>query len=568
MMSPANGEQWRLLVLGLSMAAGASLIAQHLFWYQVADQAQLTEMATETRKQSQPITPERGALLDAKGRPLAVTVTYHSVYVFGPQIREAERTSVSNRLGAILSLPADQVLATIRQADREWKAVAEQVPFALTSQIEAARFPGVDLRPVQVRDYPEGSIAPQVLGFVGRDAQGLSGVELTMENELAGRPGLLISERDTEGGEIAIGRKQLVPAIKGSDLVLTIDRQIQRSAERILGEAIRQNKGSGGVILVMEPATGALAAMASFPTFSLSPSMRIQPGQDYLYKPLPVTDTYEPGSVLKLITVAAAIDGQAVGPDSRYFDGGVASVDGVAIRNWDGRGYGSVTVRQILQYSLNTGAQWVAAQLGADHFYQYLDRFGFGRPTGIALNGEAGGSFRVPGDPDWTRLDLATNAYGQSIAATPLQVLSAVAALGNGGVRMRPQLIREIRGQGGVRAVPPEAVQRVVSEETAAIMLNLMTSVWNQPSLQTNWIAGYDIAGKSGTADIAGPGGYNSGKTYASFVGLGPMPNPQFAVLVRVDQPETTWGGLAAAPALSAMFQEIFAYVRIPPSRH
>ncbi|MBI4214190.1 MAG: hypothetical protein HY534_07780 [Chloroflexi bacterium] len=568
MIRASNGEEWRLVVLGLAMAAGASLIAQHLFWYQVADQTQLTEMATETRQQRRPIIPERGALLDTNGRPMAVTVTYHSVYVLGSQIRETEKPVVASRLATILGLATDQVLNRIREAGREWKPLAERVPFALVSQIEAARLPGVDLRPAQVREYPEGSIAPQILGFVGRDARGLSGIELTMDEELAGKPGLLVSERDTEGGEIALGRKQLVPATRGSDLVLTIDRQLQRSAERILADAIRQNKGEGGVILIMEPATGALLAMASQPTFSLSPDLRIESGRDYLYKPLPVTDTYEPGSVLKLMTVAAGIDTQTVGPETRYFDSGTALVDGIPIRNWDGRGYGTVSVQQILQYSLNTGAQWIAAQVGSDRLYQYLEAFGFGRPTGILLNGEASGSYRTPRDPDWTRLDLATNAYGQSIAATPLQVLSAVAAFGNGGVRMRPQLVREIRSATGNRTVPPEPVQSVVSEDTAATMLDLMTSVWNQPALRTNWIAGYSIAGKSGTADIAGPGGYNSGKTYASFVGLGPMPSPRFAVLVRVDQPETTWGGLAAAPALSAMFHDIFTYERVPPSRN
>ncbi|MSQ23041.1 MAG: penicillin-binding protein 2 [Chloroflexi bacterium] len=558
-------QPWRLAALGLGMAAFATLVAQHLFWYQVADQAKLTAVAAETHEQRQGIASERGALLDSGGHPLAVTVTYQSVRVLGSQIRDPEKTA--GRLAQILGLPVDELLRKIREADREWKLVADHVSSAQASQIEAAHLPGVDLRPVRMREYPEGSLAPQILGFVGIDGRGLSGLELTQDEVLAGKPGLLVTERDTEGGEIVVGRKELLPALKGADLVLTLDRYLQRSAERILAQAVRENKGTGGVIGIMDPTTGAILALASQPTFQLSPDLQFDPRQAALYKPSPVTDTYEPGSVLKLITVAAGIEESAVGPDTKYFDSGEARIDGIAIRNWDGRGYGTVTVRQILQFSLNTGAQWVAGQLGPDRFYHYLDKFGFGRLTRVPLNGEAPGSYRTPEDPTWGRLDLATNAYGQSIAATPLQVLSAVATLGNGGVRMRPQLVREIRGPAGIQTIKPEVAERVVSPDTAETMLDLMRSVWDQQSLQTNWIAGYSIAGKSGTADIAGPGGYNLGKTYASFVGLGPLPNPRFAVLVRVDQPETTWGGLAAAPALKAMFQEIFTYERIPPSR-
>lgn len=560
-----SSDRWRLLVLGAGMAGFAVFVVQHLYWYQVADQPRLTALAAEVHEHRQPLPPQRGRMLDTNGNPLAVTVTYHSAYVFAPPMRNPERTAAV--LGDALGISPSAVLTKIQGATREWTPVAERISAAAAAQIEAAELPGVDLRPVPVREYPEGSLAPQILGFVGLDGEGLSGLELTLQAELAGRQGLLVSERDTDGGEIVIARKQLLPPQRGADVVLTLDRNVQRAAERILAEAVRQNRGSGGVIIVMEPTTGALLALASQPTYTLTRDLRVEPGQEHLYKPSPVTDTYEPGSVLKLMTVAAGVEERVVGPDTRYFDSGEARIDGTAIRNWDGRGYGSVTVRQILQYSLNTGAQWVAAQVGPERYYQYLERFGFGRPTGIPLNGEAGGSFRTPNDSDWSRLDLATNAYGQSIAATPVQVLSAVAALGNGGVRMQPRLVREVRGPTGPRALEPPSAERVVSEETARLMLDMMASVWDQPALQIHRIPGHPLAGKSGTADIAGPGGYNLGKTYASFVGLGPVPNPRFAVLVRVDQPETTWGGLAAAPAFRAMFEELFTYHRIPPAR-
>lgn len=557
-------QPWRLFTLGAAMATLSAFVLQHLYWYQVSDQAHLTQVAEGVHEERRAIPPQRGALLDTRGHPLAVTVSYHTLYVFRPQIRDLEKTAAT--LAPLVGMPSSEIQAVIQQADREWTPVKEQVSSAVASRIELEHLSGVDLRPTRLREYPEGSIASQVLGFVGLDGNGLSGLELTLDEELTGRPGFLVTERDTEGREIVLARKQLLPPQGGADIVLTLDRQLQREAERILGQAVHENRGTGGVIIVMEPATGAILALASAPTYTLGPGLQLERGRDSLYKPTPVTDTYEPGSVLKLMTIAAAIEEQVVVPNTPYFDNGVAVVEGIPIRNWDGRGYGTVTVRQILQYSLNTGAQWVAGQVGADRYYRYLDGFGFGHVTGVPLNGEAAGYFRTPDDSDWSRTDLATNAYGQSITATPLQVIAAVSALANGGVRMKPQLVRQVRGPSGTRTVEPQVAQRVVSPDTAATMLEMMNSVWEQASLQPNWIKGYTLAGKSGTADIAGPGGYN-GKTYASFVGLGPMPNPRFAVLVRVDQPETTWGGLAAAPALRAMYESIFSYFKIPPAR-
>jgi cell division protein FtsI/penicillin-binding protein 2 len=546
------------------MSAFSLVVAQHLYWYQVHDQANLYQAAEEVHEERRQIPPERGALLDTDGYPLAVTVSYEALWVYRPYIRDPQQTATT--LAALVELPADDVLRVIQSADREWKLVKNGLAAAAASRIRDADLPGTDLRPTRIREYPEGSLAAQVLGFVGVDGSGLSGLELTLDDELNGKQGLLITERDTEGREIVLARKQLLPAQGGADVVLTLNRNLQRDAERILADAVRQNKGTGGVIIVMDPASGSILALASQPTFVLGPDMELRPGTEALLKPAFVTDTYEPGSILKLMTVAAAIEEGVVNANTPYFDSGVAIVDGVPIRNWDGRGYGTVTVRQILQFSLNTGAQWVAGQLGADRFYRYLDAFGFGHPTGIPLNGEAGGFYRTPDDGRWSRTDLATNAYGQSITATPLQVIAAVASLANGGVRMQPRLVAETRGPAGNRANPPRSAQRVVSETTAAAMLDMMQSVWEQPSLQANHIRGYTLAAKSGTADIAGPGGYN-GKTYASFVGLGPMPRPRFAVLARIDQPETTWGGTAAAPVVRQVFESIFNQYKIPPSR-
>lgn len=556
-------QRGRLLFVGLALTVFAGVIAQRLYWYQIVDHPRFAAMANDEHQQRRPLTPKRGALLDTKGNPLTLSVMFDAVYVYKPEIANPERTGAF--LATTLDLPKEDVSERIRRADRQWTVLAARVPANTAARIEHANLAGVELRRIPAREYPEGSLAAQVLGFIGMDGRGLSGLELTLDPELAGKAGIVLTERDTVGGEISIARKALVPAVPGSDVVLTIDRYLQRVVEQELASAVKANKATGGIIIVMEPATGAILAMASLPTYSLTTEASFDAGRQQLYKPVAVTDTYEPGSVMKLVTMAAALEERVVNPDSRYQDNGVALVNGVPIRNWDGGAYGNVTVRQILVHSLNTGAQWVAGLLGPDRFYHYVDAFGFGVPTGVRLNGEAPGSFRRPGQTGWSRTDLATNSFGQSISVTPLQMITAVAALANGGVRMQPQLVREVRGRDGVHTIAPRAVQAAVSPGTAETMVDVMVSVWNQPALQTHRLEGYTLAAKSGTADIPGPAGYGSGKTYASFVGFGPIPDPRFAILVRIDRPEALYGGVVAAPVFRSVASEILKHLRIPP---
>ncbi len=315
----------------------------------------------------------------------------------------------------------------------------------------------------------------------------------------------------------------------------------------------------------MEPSTGAILAMAALPTFNVAAPDPFQTDAQALFKPVPVTDTYEPGSVMKLITLAAALNDGLVTPSSVYFDSGTAMINGVPIRNWDRSAHGTVTVREIIRYSLNTGSQWMAGLLGPERFYSYLDAFGFGKPTGIQLNGEAAGQFRRPGDPGWSRLDLATNSFGQSIAVTPLQMVTAVAALANDGVLLKPQLVREIRRPDGTQVVTPVVRRAVVTPETAHTVTQIMEYTWDQPALQIHRIPGYRLAAKSGTADIPTEGTYSTNRTYASFVGFGPLPEPRFVILVRIDRPKAMYGGVVAAPVFRAIASELITYLGIPP---
>jgi cell division protein FtsI/penicillin-binding protein 2 len=558
-----QGQQWRLLVVAAGISIFAALILQKLVWYQVVDRERIAMLASAEHQDRRELPAKRGSLLDARGYPLATTVLYDAIYVGPNPIPEPARTAAV--LSLLLNIPMEQIEAKIAAATTRPQLIADRVPASTIEQVEAAKLRGIEIRRTAVRDYPEGNVAAQTLGFTGVDGQGLSGLELTYENELAGRKGYVWTERDPAGSEIALGRRGFLPPVPGADLLLTVDRYIQRIAERELAEAVRENKATGGVAIIMEPATGAILAMASLPSFDVAARTPYEANAQDLYKPVMVTDTYEPGSVMKLVTLAAALNENVVNPSTPFFDSGIATINGVSIRNWDGSARGNVTVREIIRYSLNTGSQWMAGLVGPDRFYSYLDAFGFGKPTGVRLNGEAAGHFRRPGDAGWSQLDLATNSYGQSITVTPLQMITAVAALANNGVLVQPQLVREMHRADGTHVVAPVERRAVVTPETARTAVQIMEFTWNQPALQTQHIPGYRLAAKSGTADIPGDGRYNVNKTYASFVGFGPLPDPRFVILVRIDRPEALYGGVVAAPVFRAIASELITYLGIPP---
>jgi cell division protein FtsI/penicillin-binding protein 2 len=558
-----QGQQWRLLIVATAITIFAVLILQKLIWYQVLDREHIARLANAEHHERRTLPAERGALLDARGYPLATTVLYDAIYVNPSQVTETARTAAV--LSVMLGVPMEQVEAKITAATTRPQLIADRVPASTIQQIEAAKLRGIEIRRTPARDYPEGNIAAQTLGFTGTDGQGLSGLELTYERELAGRSGWLITERDPAGSEIALGRLNHLPPVPGADLVLTIDRYLQRMVERELAEAVRENKGTGGVAIVMEPDTGAILAMASLPSFDVAARTPYETNAQDLYKPVTVTDTYEPGSVMKLVTLAAALNEGVVNPNTPFVDRGSVTINGIPIRNWDGGARGTVTVREIIRYSLNTGSQWMAGLVGPDRFYSYLDAFGFGKPTGVRLNGEAAGHFRRPGDAGWSQLDLATNSFGQSVTVTPLQMITAVAALANDGVLVKPQLVREIHRADGTHAVAPVGQRVVVTPETARTAVEIMEFTWNQPSLVAQHIPGYRLAAKSGTADIPGGDGYSVNKTYASFVGFGPLPDPRFVILVRIDRPEALYGGVVAAPVFRAIASEVITYLGIPP---
>lgn len=559
--------QVRLALLCALFAGCAVVLVWRLFTFQVLDTERYQQLAESERHAEIPIMPTRGALLDTNGAPLAVSVRYDSVYVLGNLVGGAAKAdSLASTLSPVLDVPVDQLRANIDPASNRPTVLKSSVPSAVAEQVQALGLPGVYLDKEPVRQYPEGSLAAQILGFVGKDFSGLAGLELSYDQQLAGTPGVIDTEKDTGGQEITPGRRLMTPPTQGSDLVLTLDRYVQRVAERLLNQAVVDNKASGGLIVIMEPRTGNILAAANNPTYSLTADQIYDPQTPDRYKSKIVTDQYEPGSTLKPLTMSAAIDQGILTPNTTFNDTGVVSVGGATIHNWNGAGNGISTMTDVLIHSSNVGMTWVSGKLGPDPEYEYFQRFGLGQPTGLNLPGEVAGTVRTNKDPNWTRVDQATNAFGQGIAVTPVQLLQAVSVFANDGQLVRPRLVRAVRGPDGLQDIPPDVERQVVSPATAHSLLQMLVAVAEQPDLKPDRVPGYKIALKTGTADTPTNVGYNTALTIGSLVALFPADAPRFAVLIRIDGPEKLYGGLVAAPVLKELAQELLTYYRVPPS--
>ena len=565
----------RIFLLGALFLGCAFLLVYRLYEFQWLQREKYREQATRNYERTIEVPAQRGSIFDAQGNPLAVTIQLDAVSVTGKDLKEpkkAEQTALA--LSALLGMPAIDVFNLIDPNRDDPVTIKDQLPAAVADRIRDAidggALPGVTVEPRPVRQYPEGPIASPILGFLGRDREGLAGLEWYFESELAGAPGLIETEVDTTDKEIILARRIVQPPRDGTDLILTLDRWVQRMLERELAEAVRANKASGGLILVMEPSTGGILGMTSYPTYAVSDPMVFRQGEDALHKAVSVTNQYEPGSVMKLVTMASALELGSVTPNTMVNDNGIVTFQNgrgrppTTIKNWDLRANGTISATEVLVRSSNVGTYQVAQRVGPAELYRFFNLFGFGERTGIQLPGEVPGTVRMPDDPAWSVVDLATNAFGQGIAVTPLQMLNAVAAIGNDGVLMRPTIVKQMDGPDGPRRPEPQQIRRVISADAARTLREMMVTVIEQPALIPHRIPGIQVAGKTGTADFPTDLGYNTGKTFASIVALLPADRPKLAILIRLDAPEAMYGGTAAAPVLKRVGSELATYYRIP----
>ncbi|MCJ7531061.1 MAG: penicillin-binding protein 2 [Anaerolineales bacterium] len=427
--------------------------------------------------------------------------------------------------------------------------------------LENAKPLGLVFKPHLVRTYPEKALASNVIGFVSRDdKKGHWGVEEKFETLLAGTPKKVLIPRDPN----LVEKMPTVP--DGASLVLTIDREIQANVEASLDKALKDSGAASATILVMDPKTGEILAMATNPQVDLNEYWRfadVAPEDPTINRA--VDQIYEPGSVFKIFTMATALDIGKVTPETVFTDTGSFEYAGATIHNWNGGAWGPQTMIGCMQHSLNVCLAWVGSQIGEETFYKYMQGFSFGHPTGIELAGEVAGILRLPGDEKWHPSNLATNSFGQGVSVTPVQFVMGASAIANDGKMVTPHIIRAIIQKGHQYEPPPQIAGTPISAKTAHTLAQMLTiSLVEESSLAL--VPGYKVAGKTGTAEIPTPYGYTSGETNASFIGWGPSDDPIFMVFVWLEKPKSAiWGSIVAAPVFSEVAQKLFVLMNIPP---
>ncbi|MBC8264455.1 MAG: penicillin-binding protein 2 [Anaerolineales bacterium] len=561
--SGAKEKDFRRLAFLVAVLIGLILvITVRLFYLQIIQGALGDDQEPFLSNYSLEGASHRGLIIDRHGHILALNTFEYDVSASPDVITDT--LYVADHLSPILGLSPDELVSLLKP-EKLYVLLKNRVSQEAADAIISWNFRGINLKPKLLRRYPNGDLAAHLLGFVNLDSDGVYGLE--------GFYDLLLKGADTipepvEGGKayyqgetVPIAFQQLALPQDGTHLVLTLDRNIQYLVEQELARAVGRYQADGGTIIVMVPKTGAILAMANYPSYDPN---RFYEALDLHTNPA-VGYQYEPGSVFKIITMAAGLDAGVITPDSTFFDSDAIEVGGIIIRNPDRRAHGLVTMTDILALSLNVGVAHIGTLLGEETFYAYLKDFGCGAHTGIDLNGEVAGTLKEPGGTDWYRSDLGTNSFGQGIAVTPLQMITTVAAVANGGRLMKPYVVERIVDDQGAIITQPTIVRQVVTSQIAEqLTAMLVEAVERGAELAT--VPGYDIAGKTGTAQIPVGGGYDPELTIASFVGYAPADDPQFIALVKIDKPRLDpWGGEVAAPVFRIIAERLFVLLDVPP---
>lgn len=521
----------------------------------------LTENAIDQRIRDIPVEAKRGIIYDRNGRELAVSMSTDSVYAIPAEIRNADETAA--KLAAILALDQDKLAAKLKKR-QAFTWIKRKIEDDTAREVKKLNLPGIGLTQEGRRYYPHDHLAAHILGFTGIDSQGLDGVEMTFDNYLKGRPGSIIVEYDARGREIPYASHRFSAPVDGNNLYLTIDLVIQQIIERELEKVMQETQAKAATIIVMQPKTGEILALANRPDYNPN---KFADYPSKLWRNVAVSNAYEPGSTFKILTTSAALGDKVVKPEERFFDPGGIEVQGRTIHCWKHGGHGSQTFREVVQNSCNVGFVTVGLRLGKDPFYKYLNDFGLGKSTGIDLPGEAKGIMIDQNKA--TPINIATMSMGQSVAVTPIQLLSAVSAVANDGLRTRPQIVREIRGKDNqvIRGFQPDTLNQVIDSDTAQLVKSILEGVVANGSGKNAFIEGYRIAGKTGTAQKVGAGGYVAGKYVASFAGFAPADQPELAMLVVIDEPVGLYyGGQIAAPVFGAVMKDLLQYLKVAPS--
>lgn len=555
---------WRAKFLFCLFLLIFSLIVAKLFWWQVISSDKLTALADSQYRQTLVLPAKRGEIFSNDGFPL---VTNQQVYLLFAETKKINDPAFNLKLAKILELPEASISAKILPG-LFWVALAHKIPEQQMAEIKKLNLAGVGISPEPQRFYPEASTAAHLLGFLGSDENGKDkgyfGLEGYYDRELAGREGVLKQEKDVWGRPILLGKQTEEKAVDGRSLNLYLDRNVQYLVENKLKSAMEKYGARMGSVIVMDPGTGGILAMATLPNFD--PGNFGQFSQDVFKNPV-VSDSYEPGSTFKVVVMASAVDAGLVKASDTYDDSGPVKIGEYYIRTWNDKYLGKETATQIIEHSSNTGMVWVGKKLGKNRLVDYLIKFGFAQKTGIDLEGEANANLR-PKD-DWGEIDLATASFGQGIAITPIQMLQAVNVIASGGKLIKPEVVSSLIDSNGRKIkIEPQIIRQVIKPEAAEVVKEMMVAAVENGEAKWAKVKGYKIAGKTGTAQIPLAGHYDATKTNASFVGFAPADKPKFVMLVKLTEPTSSqWASETAAPLFFDIARELFNYYGIAPSQ-
>lgn len=545
-------------LLYLIFTACFFLIIAKLFYIQVINPKGLPTDYLRTNK----IFPERGKIFDRSGEPLVVNQTTYLLYAEPKKISDYDYYTV--KISEALNTDPASIEAKFDQT-KDWVAMKSGIDKETKEQIESFKLEGIGFQNEAKRYYPEASLSAHLLGFVGKnevgDSLGYFGIEGFYDKDLTGLPGLIKTERDLFGRPIFVGTQQKLASENGRDLLLTLDKSVQEIIKSKLIQGLEKYEAKQGCIIVANPMTMEILGLVCLPDFD--PDQYYRFSEDY-FKNTGISDLYEPGSIFKPVVMATALEENIIKPDDTYDEAGPVIIDEYSIKTWNDKYEGKITMTRILEKSSNVGMVYIGQKLGNKKLYQGIKEFGLGQLTGIDLQGEVSGYLKP--EKDWYQIDFATASFGQGIAVTPIQMITAFSAIINGGNLYKPYVVSRLISGNKENEVKPKLIRKVISEKTSKEMVQMLISTVEKGD--ASWIkpTGYRIGGKTGTAQIPIKGHYDPTKTIASFIGFMPTQNPKFIALVVLKEPQTSpWGSETAAPLFFDIAKELIVYYNIAP---
>lgn len=556
---------WRYRFIFFILLLTFITITLKLFYWQVVKAQELYVLAQSQYGRVTKIEPIRGEIKTSDGFPIAANKISYLVFANPKEVKDKKK--LAEILSPILKVDIASITAQLR-LDRLWVPLKSNVDIQTKESIKSLAFPGIGFEEKSTRFYPEASMSSQMLGFVGKDALGKDtgyfGIEGYYNRLLKGKESYIVSVQDALGRPVLSRATDRTKKTDGSSLILSIERPMQFLVEKKLKEGVETYGADSGAVGVINPKTGEIIAMASFPTFEPA---KYQNYSEDLYKNPFVSNTYEPGSTFKPIVMAAALDAKLIKPETKCpICSGPVVIGDYELHTWNDKYYKDINMIEVIMRSDNTGMVYVAQKLGVGKMISYLTKFGIGELTYIDSQGEVSPSLKPKNL--WYPVDLATTGFGQGISVTPIGLLTAFSAIANNGKMMQPHFVVKVESPDGeIAKIPHKVLGTPISEETAKIVTEMLINAVNKGEANWTRLKGYRIAGKTGTASIPVAGHYDPSKTITSFIGFAPADDPKFAMLIILEKPTTSiYAAETAAPIFFDIAKDILSYYGIPPS--